>query len=640
MKTLYRFAKTNLFRDLYLTVRLRDGSCVSFPPVSEKPDGDSVVLRYDASWFRDLTVRADFGTDCILFSICADLRDDDGIAPFAPNRAVSITLGGRQPDRMLAYDHENPWWTMPYFPAAFAELHGGSQQLLCEIAGLHYHMLPLCGTDFRCEAEAGILTLTSGMPGLKQLRGPFLSLAVSEDPLAAVEQNYRGARALGGISVPLRAGRVLPEFFRSFGWCTWDSFYKEVTSEKIYQKLAEFREKEIPVRWMLIDDGWMTVDGRKLADFKEDPAKFPEGLKATVARIKQEYGVEKVGVWHAFNGYWDGVAPDSPLFREQIDNLTRTACGLYLPSDNEEKAFRFWDAWHGYLAECGVDFLKIDNQSSNSRQWEGTHPTAEACRRSHNSIERSINKHFAGAVINCMGMDMENALARPGSAISRNSNDFFPGWEDGFRHHLVQNAYNAIWHQQLYFCDFDMWWSSHISAVQNGVLRAISGSPVYVSDKIGQSDAGHIRPVVEPDGTVMMCDAAARPLPDFIYGPLDEKQGILPVWNRSGDAFALAAFNIRSDTFTETIDFGAIPGLSPDLTYIAYEYFSGTYQKLGADRKRTVTLEKDGVAVWSIYPVLQPEDPDSAYILRGDPACYVPIASAHKRKVLLADLPL
>ena len=45
-----------------------------------------------------------------------------------------------------------------------------------------------------------------------------------------------------------------------------------------------------------------------------------------------------------------------------------------------------------------------------------------------------------GAIINCMGMAMENVLARPVSAISRNSDDFVPGKEEGFSEHLCKDG--------------------------------------------------------------------------------------------------------------------------------------------------------------------------------------------------------
>ena len=61
-----------------------------------------------------------------------------------------------------------------------------------------------------------------------------------------------------------------------------------------------------------------------------------------------------------------------------------------------------------------------------------------------------LSKH-TGTVL---GMAMENILSRPTSAISRNSDDFMPNKENGFVEHLLQNAYNSVYHDELYYCDW------------------------------------------------------------------------------------------------------------------------------------------------------------------------------------------
>jgi len=240
-------------------------------------------------------------------------------------------------------------------------------------------------------------------------------------------------------------------------------------------------------------------------------------------------------------------------------------------------------------------------------------------------------------VINCMGMDMENVLSRPYSAVSRNSDDFFPKRERGFIKHLVQNAYNAIWHNQMYHCDFDMWWSDHPeSAIQSGVLRAISGSPIYVSDKIGESNAANIAPLVEDDGRIMRCDYAAKPTTDCLYIDCRAENKLLKLWNRSGDAFAAALFNVSDGEVTDRLDSRTIPELRRDCDYIAYEYFTKKFTRVNFFRDETVTLPRDGAAVYSLYEVKK--DGDGEYIELGDTAKYVPIASRHKVKTPVCAL--
>ena len=263
-------------------------------------------------------------------------------------------------------------------------------------------------------------------------------------------------------------------------------------------------------------------------------------------------------------------------------------------------------------------------------------PTVEAARISHRALERSVIKNFGGVMINCMGMDMENVLARPTTGVSRNSDDFFPLQERSFVPHIMQNTYNAVWHDQLYHCDYDMGWLKHEAAVQSGVLRAISGSPIYVSDAMGETDASAIFPTIENDGTVMRCDHASLPTLDCFYTDCRTSGKLLKIWNRSGDAFAVAVFNITENEVTDSLSLLSSPGIDRSTTYVIYDYFRKAFTKVTAKDEIPVTLESDGVAVYSLYPIFIENGEE--YIMLGSTKKYVPIASRNKVKTALSAL--
>ena len=524
----------------------------------------------------------------------------------------------------------------PQFDTDLGALKPKTQSLLMKIGGLHYHLLPLCEGNFRAEFEAGCLYLSAGVD-TDTMHGAFLAVSVSTDPYDAVANTYTAARADGALTVPLREERSVPALFDGFGWCTWDAFYNDVSSALIYEKLEEFREKDIPVKWIIIDAGWMQRDNRLLQGLHVNDH-FPEGLAAAVKKIKEEYGIERVGIWHTLQAFWDGIDPASPLAAELGDALMKTESGWLIPALDETGAARFWDAWYSYLKNCGIDFVKVDNQSSLPNQLKGTCPTPEGCRAAHENLERAVDKYFDGIIINCMGMDMENVLSRPRSAVSRNSDDFYPTHERGFIKHLYQNAYNAVWHSQIYCCDYDMWWSDHPeSAIQSGVLRAISGSPVYISDKIGQTNRSNILPLLDDDGSLMRCDGAAIPTRDCLYTDCTKEGKLLKVCNRAGENFAVAAFNVSDGEITDTLDFGTIPGISDRCEYVAYEYFSKTYTRVSAFEDTELTLPRDGVAVWSLYPI-EVDDDEVEYVTLGSPDKYVPIAQKMRIRVTVESL--
>lgn len=637
MQNLYRTVKKQFLNDLQAVIgQVHDQSEGLASPDEEILDSQ-ILCRYNTKIMDYCTVTVRGCEDTVIFRLDARIRFDFfGACNLSPENAFQIPFGDFTPDAMLDSFHAGPWWMYPCFAQTTEDLRPRSQNLLIRQQDRHYFFLPLCGDNFRCEINRSGLHLISDTSGLYELHGDFLAISTGSTPYEAIERGFAFARESGAIRVPLRTERQLPDMYRSLGWCSWNAFYHEVSADKLFQKLDEFREKNIPVKWVLIDDGWSVVRNHMLAGFDADPVKFPGGLKACIDRIKNEYGIRYVGVWHAFNGYWDGIDPDSAFCAANREFLTTTPSGMVVPALDEEKAFRFWDAWHSHLAACGVDFVKVDNQSSWTGNILGAMPAAEACRIAHAALERSVRKNFHENIINCMGMDMENVLARPFSALSRNSDDFFPGARRGFMKHLVQNVYNALWHNAVYFCDFDMWWSSHESATQSGVLRAISGSPIYVSDALGGSDPALIRATVDTDGSVMLCDYAARPVASCVYTDCPAENRLLTVWNRSGDAFAMASFNVSEEAVSDSVCFGDIPELLPDTDYVAYEYFTRQYIRITADTRLSLHLEKDDLRVWSIYPVQTENGKET--ILCGDPTRYVPIASPNKTRVSLDDI--
>ncbi|MFQ9147197.1 MAG: Sip1-related alpha-galactosidase [Eubacteriales bacterium] len=368
MNKLYAFVKEHILSNFGVGVNLVRGKSGKLTEFTETEEDGRVICAYTpAAGLESLTITAKIGETGIVLSIDARINAGNGYAcGFAPENAVVMDLGDLTPDAMLGSRHDGPWWMYPTFVKDFSALSPRTQSLLIKSGALHYHLLPLTGDNFRCEFSEGKLTLTSDTSGICRLTGDFLAIAASTEPYSAVDDNFANARECGAIRVPLRHERHMPEFFDGFGWCTWDAFYADVTSAKIYEKLDEFKEKNIPVKWVIIDDGWMTTRNSMLAGFDVNLTKFPEGLKATISKMKNVYGVEKVGVWHAFNGYWNGVDPESQLYSVQKENLFITPSGKALQSLDEDKAFRFWDTWHSFLADCGVDFLKVDNQSSNS----------------------------------------------------------------------------------------------------------------------------------------------------------------------------------------------------------------------------------------------------------------------------------
>ncbi|MBR5252436.1 MAG: hypothetical protein IKV39_01005 [Clostridia bacterium] len=610
---------------MQMKVHLADGRAV-VPNLTSNEVEDSIIWSGEAEGVK-LTVTAKTVENSTLYS--ADIESESPLAA----RAVTLAVDTSFADAMLdIHDDTCPVWKMSGWSAHKNGIEIITQNILAQKGEDHISITCLMGDLFRSEMDSeNGLYLWAGMDGFTSLHGSFLAVTADSDPIKAVEKNYRFAHDMGAIKFPLRDGREYPEMFENFGWCSWNAFYQQPTSEKIYQKLDEFKEKNIPVKWMIIDDGWSPVVENQLQAFEEDREKFPEGLKECIRRIKEDYGIKYVGVWHTLHAYWWGVDAQSKLGHEMEDCLFLTNCKV-VPINDPEKQYKFWDTWHSYLRDCGVDFVKVDNQSTGGI-WAGNDSTVRSTGIAHETLERSVKKNFDGNIINCMGMDMEDVFTRPFTAVSRNSDDFFPHREDGFAKHLQQNIYNAIWHSQVMHCDYDMWWSGKSDPVQSGLLRAISGGPIYISDAIGDTNLDNILPVAGANGDICRLDHYAMPTYDCIYENCRETGRIIKTYNCKNDSVAVALFNICKENVTETFSWSVVPDIKADTEYVAYEYFTKKFTRIAKDSTETVSLGAGDVRAYSIYPII-----DGEYINFGDCTRYIGIGARETKRVNLSEI--
>jgi hypothetical protein len=201
-----------------------------------------------------------------------------------------------------------------------------------------------------------------------------------------------------------------------------------------------------------------------------------------------------------------------------------------------------------------------------------------------------------------MGMSSENIWHRPVSAVSRNSDDFVPQERNGFKEHALQNAYNSFYHGPFYWGDWDMFWTQNHDDVQNAVLRAISGGPVYFSDALGKTDPAKLWPLIYKDGRVIRCDRTANPTPDCLTAP--PVASPLKLWNTSGGTGIVAAFHISKETapVQGTISAADVPGLAAG-PVLLYDFFERTVRTLQADEKAEFGLQAEQCKLYLLIPV-------------------------------------
>ncbi len=507
-------------------------------------------------------------------------------------------------------------WCRPQFGTDPGDIPDETQGLVCAKSdGSFTVILPLVSERYKCVLSGGDgrirVKLFSWYEGLCDCDAPAFIRADGDDPFRLAEECVRAGLELLQTDCRPREDRHYPELFEYLGWCSWDAFEIRVDEKGVLEKCREFREKGIPVRWVLLDDMWAEVrdfygvgykdrpemfrlmHGSKLFSFRADPVRFPHGLDGCISRIR-EYGM-KTGVWHTANGYWAGLDPDGDAFRTLRTSLIRAENGRYVPDWRRDGAYAFYSAFHDAVKACGAEFVKIDNQSSmTARYYRGLAPVGEAARSFHAAMEASVAEHFGDRAINCMGMASEDLWNRSASPLARCSDDFQPENRAWFTKHVLQCAYNCVFQGQFYTCDWDMWWTDDGQAVKNAVLRAVSGGPVYISDPLHRSRPEILRPLMLSDGRILRCDRPGMPAKDCLVTDSVTDGRIFKVQNVCGPCGVVAVFDLDGENrpVSGSVSPADVEGLGGE-RFGVYEHFSKEFRVLSGDESLRVTL-RDG----------------------------------------------
>lgn len=528
-----------------------------------KDDGQEIHLTYRNDEGTEFLADAEKGQGKISFvqeeklivlQMSGTLKKDIpsfGYQPsLADHKSVCTELRFAEECPFLAIYQHKEWWIRPSFGKVCSEIPPKTQLLVRKCKNEYEILLAVCGENCRADLEGsehGVrITLSSNLSNQMHAEDLAVVYARGRQPYQLVEDAVSMALRLTEKRLELRRHKEYPEIFEKTGWCTWDSLGQQVNEKAIFDKMDEFAQLGLPVPWVLIDDGWSWADMDKLqlCGLDADAEKFPHGLAHTIQVLKEKYHVSYVGVWQGIKGYWHGIAEGSEAERVLAKYLFKYPNGEITMKPEPEKAFGFWNTWHSYLKKIGVDFIKVDSQSSYSLCSRGIGSYGQASAAIHTGLEASADINFGGNLINCMGMAPEDVWNRQSAVLSRNSDDFFPRLKGSFQEHALQNCYNSVYHGCFYWEDWDMAWSQHEDAKQNLMLRMISGGPVYFSDGLGNTDPSMIRPMILDDGTVLRCEDVGRPTLDCLTEDVVGDEKPLKVYNRYGDTIYVATFGI------------------------------------------------------------------------------------------------
>lgn len=572
---------------------------------------------------RDFTslVPVEIPEECLFFRFTAEEASARHIFPLGEVSGIK---------RFTACHRYEPFWMKPRAGTSAGEVPIETQFLLVELEdGTCALFVPLLDGGFRCALQGAgenalELVAESGDPAVvtKEVIGLFV--AVGDDPYTLVEESAESVAAYLGTGRRLYE-KPEPDFFDYFGWCTWDAFYQEVSHDKIREGLESFQAGGITPKVVILDDGWQSVrkmesGERRLTSFAANE-KFPGDLKPTIDMAKEEFEVEFFLVWHALNGYWGGVDGDAlpgygvrameRRFSEGILHHVPTIAdwwGKVMGVVPPEHIYRFFQDYHRHLRLQGVDGVKVDNQAALEGVSYGFGGRVAAMRAYHEALEGAAQVHFKGELINCMSCASEMLYSGLNSNILRTSTDFWPNRPGSHGLHLYTNAQVSLWFGEFFFTDWDMFQSGHPAGAYHAAARALSGGPVYVSDKPDAHNFDLIKKLVLPDGWVPRFPYPGRPTRDCLLHDPTQEDVLLKIFNLGLGKAMVGAFNGRYDEEKEIMvsgDVGPsdIEGLVEGERFAVYAHYAKTLRVMQREERIPVTLKPLECELFTVVPI-------------------------------------
>lgn len=393
----------------------------------------------------------------------------------------------------------------------------------------------------------GTLSLYLSTLGEDNLTGepPLLLVRQADEIHEVLRKAYRSLMADKHVSaIRPREGKARFEAFDYLGWCTWEHYHYDIDEAKILKDINTIENSEIPIRYVLIDDGHIANSNRQVTSLTPDKTRFPNGWSGIMQR-KRTDGIRWMGLWYSLSGYWMGISPGND-FPAGIQQCLYPHQGALLPGKDTKAIDTFYEYYVGTLKQYGFDFLKIDNQSFTLPLYMGGTQVVRQAKACNLALERQTHRQGV-ALLNCMAHNVLNTDHTMHSAFTRVSIDYKKYDEDMAKSHLFQSYTNTLTLGQTVWPDHDMFHSSDtVCGSLMARSKAVSGGPVYLSDSPADFVAENILPLIDEQGRLFRPSAPAVPTPEsVITNPLHSGKAYrvsAPVGN---GAVALIAYNLN-----------------------------------------------------------------------------------------------
>ena len=469
---------------------------------------------------------------------------------------------------------------------------------------------------------------------------PLLAWAIGDNVYESISEMWRNLANshLYKDKVSLRYKKQYPEPMKYLGWCTWEQYHKNINEGLLKTVVGNIERSDIPVRWLLIDDGHQKLKDGRMLSLKPDNSKFPNGWQP-ITSSKKEDKIRWMGIWHTLLIYWNDISPDHEMSdlapylmpkpvkdeNEPTDNKyvqnAKTEVKALIPKDNGDDSEKFYDHFMKTVKDQGFDFIKTDNVSRSVIEYFGTANPARAQTFNVLSLEKACKKYDLG-LMNCSAQNTIDLLNATNSATMRTSPDYQKGNLETSKSQILQSVFNTLWIGQTLWPDDDMFHSSDSQVAETmAVTKVMSGGPVYLSDAPEDFNKDIIMPLCYNDGLLIRPIAPGVPLPESLFNDaLYEKDKlyriVAPLNNNS---CAIVTYNLTIDNqltlrgkiTSDDYQYGPImvqpfKGLwkKPDEGLVIYDWKEQRGSKLNANGFK-VSIKGFGHRLFILSPIIK-----------------------------------
>ncbi|XP_073053919.1 LOW QUALITY PROTEIN: stachyose synthase-like [Primulina eburnea] len=172
------------------------------------------------------------------------------------------------------------WWSTQWVGKSGSDIQMETQWIMLDVPEIKSYVaiIPIIEGGFRSAFHPGkdghiLICAESGSTVVKSSSFDAIAYVhVSDNPYNVMKEAYTALRVHLN-TFKLIEEKSAPPLVDKFGWCTWDAFYLTVEPAGIWHGIKEFADGGLTPRFLIIDDGWQSInkDG-------EDPTKDTKNL--------------------------------------------------------------------------------------------------------------------------------------------------------------------------------------------------------------------------------------------------------------------------------------------------------------------------------------------------------------------------